>query len=55
VKTYIEKFNTNVGPFRKEANTKAHYVFEYLSDKNELQKFKIKDIVQLLIKIFDNI
>lgn len=55
VKTYIEKFNTEVGLFRKEANTKAHYVFEYLSDKKELQKFKIKDIVQLLVKIFDNI
>jgi hypothetical protein len=55
VKTYIEKFNTDVGLFRKEANTKAHYVFEYLNDKKELQKFKIKDLVQLLVKIFDNI
>lgn len=55
VKTYIEKFNTEVGPFRKEANTKAHYVFEYLCDNRELNKFKIKDLVQLLVKIYDNI
>lgn len=55
IKTYIEKFNTEVGLFRKEANTKAHYVFEYLGDKKELGKFKIKDLVQLLLKIYDNI
>lgn len=55
VKTYIEKFNTEAGPFRKETNTKAHNVFEYLSDKKELGKFKIKDLVQLLVKIYDNI
>lgn len=55
IKTYIEKFNSEVGLFRKEANTKAHYVFEYLGDKKELSKFKIRDLVQLLLKIYDNI
>lgn len=55
IKTYIEKFNNEVGLFRKEANTKAHYVFEYLADKKDLTKFKIKDLVQLLIKIYNNI
>ncbi len=55
VKTYIEKFSSEVGPFRKDANTKAHYVFEYLSDKKELARYKIKDLVQLLVKIYDNI
>jgi hypothetical protein len=55
IKIYIEKFNTEVGLFRKEANTKAHNVFEYLCDKKELNKFKIKDLVQLLMKIYDNI
>ncbi len=55
IKTYIEKFNNEVGPLRKEANTKAHYVFEYLGDKKDLGKFKIKDLVQLLAKIYDNI
>lgn len=55
IKIYIEKFNKEIHLFRKEANIKAHNVFEYLSDKKELQKFKIKDLVQLLIKIFNNI
>lgn len=55
IENYIEKFHREVGLFRKEANTKAHYVFEYLTDKSELKKFKIKDLVQLLIKIYDNI
>ncbi|MFA4818678.1 MAG: ATP-binding protein [Patescibacteria group bacterium] len=55
IENYIDKFNREVGLFRKEANTKAHYVFEYLADKSELKKFKIKDLVQLLIKIHDNI
>jgi hypothetical protein len=55
IESYIEKFNREVGLFRKEANTKVHYVFEYLSDKSELKKFKIKDLVQLLVKIYDNI
>lgn len=55
IKGYIEKFNADVGKFRKEANTKAHNVFEYLSDKKELNHFKIKDLAQLLIKIYNNI
>ncbi len=55
IKTYIEKFNVEVGPFRKEANAKAHHVFEYLSDKKELNKFKVKDLVQLLMKVHENI
>ena len=55
VKTYIEKFNDEVGLFKKEANIKAHYIFEYLSDRKELEKFKINDLVQLLIKIYSNV
>lgn len=55
IEHYIDKFNSEVGLFRKEANSKAHYVFEYLIDKSELKKFKIKDLVQLLAKIYDNI
>ncbi len=55
IKSYIEKFNSGVGLFRQEANSKAHNIFEYLCDRNELHQFKIKDLVQLLVKIFDNI
>lgn len=52
---YIEKFNTDVGTFKKEANAKAHNIFEYLRNKDELKKFKISDIVQLLINIYQTL
>ena len=52
VKNYLEKFNTEIGTFRKEANLKAHNVIEYLSDKSELKKYKINDLVQLLLNIY---
>jgi hypothetical protein len=54
VQTYIEKFNSLVGLFRKESNSKAHNIFEYLSDKSELKKFKINDLIQLLLNIYHN-
>ena len=54
VQRYIEKFNTQVGAFRKEANAKAHNIYEYLSDKSELKKFKINDLVQLLLNVYHN-
>ena len=52
VQAYIEKFNTEVGTFRKESNAKAHNIFEYLDNKSELKKFKIPDLVQLLLNIY---
>jgi hypothetical protein len=52
---YIEKFNTHIGTFRKEANAKAHNIFEFLTDKSELKKFKIPDLVQLLLNIYTHI
>lgn len=53
--SYIEKFNIDVGSFRKEANSKAHNIFEYLSDKSEIRKFKIPDLVQLLLNIYNSL
>ena len=52
---YIEKFNTDVGKFKKEANAKAHNIFDYLRNKDELKKFNISDIVQLLINIYQTL
>lgn len=52
VQTYIEKFNALVGTFRKESNSKAHNIFEYLNDKSELGKFKINDLIQFLLNIY---
>lgn len=54
VKIYLEKFNADIGNFRKEANLKAHNVIEYLRDKSELKKYKINDLVQLLLNIYHN-
>jgi hypothetical protein len=52
VKNYLEKFNSEIGIFRKEANLKAHNIIEYLRDKSELKKYKINDLVQLLLNIY---
>lgn len=52
---YIEKFNTDVGKFRKETNKKAHNIFDYLRNKDELKKFHISDIGQLLINIYQTL
>jgi hypothetical protein len=52
VRLYLEKFNREIGAFRKEANLKAHNVIEYLKDKSELKKYKINDLVQLLLNIY---
>jgi hypothetical protein len=53
VKAYVEKFNTDIGQFRREANAKAHNIFEYLKDKAELKKFHINDLTQLLLNIYN--
>jgi hypothetical protein len=55
VQRYIDKFNIDVGTFRKEANSKAHNIFEYLSDRSDLKQFKINDLIQLLLNIYHNI
>jgi len=54
-KSYIKKFDDLVDDFRNETNNSAHNLHDYLSDRSELEKFKIKDMVQLLINIYKNI
>jgi len=53
-KSYIEKFHKLVDSFRNETNNNAHNLHDYLGDKSELKQFKIKDMVQLLINIYNN-
>jgi hypothetical protein len=48
---YITKVYPMIGLFKKEANAKAHNIFEYINNKDELKKYKIKDIIQLLVNI----
>jgi hypothetical protein len=47
----IEKFLELVNPFLKEANKKAHHIIEYLDRVDELEKFKIPEIISLLVKL----
>lgn len=55
LKPYIEKLYKIIEPFRKEANLKAHRVYEYIKNKQDLTKFHINDIVQLLVHVYKNI
>ncbi|RZK34153.1 MAG: hypothetical protein EOO61_14065 [Hymenobacter sp.] len=55
IQKYIDTLNKEIGLFRKEANSKAHNIFEYLQDKSELKPFKINDLVQLLLNIYHGI
>ncbi|MDD5650713.1 MAG: ATP-binding protein [Candidatus Nanoarchaeia archaeon] len=54
-KDYIEKFNEIADKFRNETNNSAHNLHDYLSDKSELNTYKIKDMIQLLINIYNSI
>jgi len=52
-KRHIEKFSKVVGKFREEVNKTAHNIYDYVDSKKELKDFKINDLVQLLVKIFN--
>ncbi len=53
IKRYIEKVKKLLDKIRNEINPKAHNIYDYISSKEELDKFKINDSVQLLIKIYN--
>ncbi len=55
VKDYIEQFKIDVGQFKKAVDAAIHKNYVYLSDKQELKKYKINKILQLLIDIHQNI
>jgi hypothetical protein len=44
-----------IGPFRREANLKTHYLMSYLEGKDELGSLKIPEIAQISIKLFDKV
>ncbi len=52
VKDKIETFNTDVSIFRKAVNSSVHNNHDYLTDKDELKKFKINKIIQTLVDIY---
>jgi len=51
----IGKFNMLVKPFIKTANQKTHRIMDYLEKRSELKMFKIPEIVQILIKLYNKI
>ena len=55
VKKYIEKAHPLLQKLRNEVNPKAHNIYDYLGTKEDLDKFKINDVVQLLINVYNNI
>jgi len=51
----LKKFFLLVPYFRKDSNTKAHSLIDYLEDVSELEKLKIPEIVQLLLSMIEDI
>ncbi len=52
VKGQIEVFNTDVSKFRIAVNSSVHNNYDYLSDRDELKKYKINKIIQTLVDIY---
>jgi hypothetical protein len=47
----IDKLLVLIKPFRRDANSKAHKVIEYLDTLEELDKHKVPEIVELELQI----
>jgi len=52
VQNYIVQFKTDVGKFKRDVDAAIHRNYVYLSDKSELQQYKINKILQLLFDIY---
>jgi len=55
VKKQIEIFNGDVAQMRKAVNSTVHNNYDYLTDRTDLKKYKIKKIVQTLVDIYAKI
>lgn len=55
VKHQIEIFNGDITPLRKAMNSKVHNNYDYMTDRSDLKKFKIKKVVQTLVDIYSKI
>lgn len=47
----IEKFLGLCKPFKREANSKAHNIMEYIEDRDQLKNLKIPEIIQIILKL----
>jgi Histidine kinase-, DNA gyrase B-, and HSP90-like ATPase len=51
----IDKLLSLIKPFRREANSKAHKVIQYLESVGDLDSLKIPEIVELEIKLIEKV
>jgi len=51
----IDEFLEKVKPFRRDANSKAHKVTEYLASMKQVDRFEIPQMTQTLLKLIDRI
>ncbi len=51
----IDKFMELAGPFRRDANSTAHKVIEYLESMSEVKRLKIEMMTQILLKLIDRV
>jgi len=49
----INQFKTDVGTFKKDVDAAVHRNHVYLTNKTELQKYKISKIIQILVDIYN--
>jgi hypothetical protein len=47
----IDKFLESAHPFRRDVNSKAHRIMEYLESTRQLGKLKIPEMTQILLKL----
>ncbi|XOB42357.1 MAG: ATP-binding protein [Candidatus Nealsonbacteria bacterium] len=47
----IKKFLELCKPFKREANSKAHNIMEYVENRNQLGNLKIPEIIQIVLKL----
>jgi hypothetical protein len=52
IKRIIERFDSLAGDFRDEVNKIAHNIYDYIDKKEEIKRFKISELIQLLVKIY---
>ena len=51
----IDKLLPHIKQFRREANSKAHKVIDYLDSLDDLTTLKVEEIVELEIKLIDKV
>jgi len=51
----VDKLLSLIKPFKREANSKAHKVIQYLDSVDDLKSLKVQEIVELEIKLIEKV